>query len=43
MRIRKEKVIVEVVGCQYGWDSFPSPAPLVFFCLKKRHVCKISS
>jgi hypothetical protein len=43
MRETEGKVIVELVGYQYSRDGLPSPAPLTFFCLKKWHICKISS
>jgi len=34
MRVRKRKVIVEFVGCQYSWDGLPSLTPLAFFFQK---------
>jgi len=30
-KLREGKFIVKLVGCQYSWDCFPSPAPLTFF------------
>jgi len=31
MRVREEKIMVELVGCHYNWDGLPSPSSLSFF------------